>query len=66
MTEVFTHTVQSDTFTGTLSVPTGLFIDGEFVDSATRAAIECVFMHYSCSSHKLTGRLPDFVIQVSS
>ncbi|GJE90598.1 aldehyde dehydrogenase [Phanerochaete sordida] len=40
MAEVFTHTVQSDTFTGTLSVPTGLFIDGEFVESATRAVIE--------------------------
>lgn len=40
MPQTFTHRFNSPLYTGTVSVNTGLFIDGKFVDSVDKNTIE--------------------------
>ena len=46
MAGVFTKTIDSELFKGTVRVNTGLFIGGKFVDSISTETIECVLQPY--------------------
>ena len=40
MRDTFIHSLETDSFKGSVSVETGLFINGEYVDSVKHESIE--------------------------
>ena len=44
MPSIFTHELDTPVYKGTVSINTGLFINGQFVDGSNNTTIECVLL----------------------
>lgn len=52
MPNTFIHDFDTPAFKGSVSIPTGLFIDGQFVDGSNGTSIEYVLLSQVIDSRK--------------